>query len=232
MARKKIGSSGEEILIASSNNVIIQEGGGGGGTSHAVFTPVLLGSGAQAIGGVDNTWALTLRSETGFTYAWNAQNATTLGLPTGWSATRSTDEQTLTIVSPSFTTSLVSESITVLATSTHTIDRTSATHRIPVTLSTFRTYYTGQFSADPGASVQNSLLTTNDARLTSGTSVSFEPDTDGTEEFGVINIHSSFGTPAFTANGFPLTLESYPLSGGYTTYIVPFRRDVTIIISS
>ena len=204
----------------------------GGGTSHAVFTPSVVGSAEQAIGNFDNSWNLTLRNEAGFTYVWDIQDNDDLGLPTGWTAAKSSTQQTLTITTPPSTTTVVNQTITPTATSTHTADGTTAVHRLSINLRTFETYFTGQFTSNQTSSVQNSLLTANGARLTSGTTITFEPDTDGTTEYAVVNIHSSFGTPAFHASGFLITPDSYPLSGGFTTYVIPFRRTLRLEITN
>ena len=211
----------ESYVAAQTSNV-----------SHAVFTPVLNGGAPQAIGNFDNTWNLTLTSVQGFTYVWDTQSDTDLNLPTGWTAAKSSSLQTLTIATPPSTIALVNETITPTVTSTHTVDGTTAVHRLSVNLSTFETYFTGQFTADPATSVQNSLLSTTNTRLASGTVLTFTPPTVGTIEYAVVNIHSSFGTPVFHASGFLIGPDVYAGSGGFTTYVIPFRRTLRLEITN
>ena len=217
---------------ANNNPRLIATNGSIGTTSHAVFIPVVVGGAAQAIGNLDNTWNLTLRSESGFTYVWNTQSNAELDLPTGWSAAKSSTQQTLTIATPQFTANPVNETITPTVTSTHTMDGTTAVHRLSVNLSTFETYYTGQFTSNQTSSVQNSLLTANGGRLTSGTVLTFTPPTVGTVEYAVVNIHSSFGTPVFHASGFLIGPDVHAGAGGFTTYVIPFRRTLRLEITN
>ena len=219
---------------ANNNPRLIATNGSIGTTSHAVFTPVVVGGAAQAIGNLDNTWNLTLRSESGFTYVWNTQSNAELDLPTGWSAAKSSTQQTLTIATPQFTANPVNETITPTVTSTHTMDGTTAVHRLSVALRTFEPYFFGQVSNEPTTFVANTStdLDDSDIELTSGTVLTFTPTVNGTREYAIINIHSSFGTPMFHSGGFPVTTDTESGTDGYTSYIIAFKRILRLEITT
>ena len=207
-------------------------GTGGGGTSHAVFTPSVNGGAAQAIGNFDNSWNLTLRNEAGFTYVWDIQTNAELGLPDAWTAAKSSTQQTLTITTPPSTTDLVNQTITPTATSTHTVDGTTAVHRLSINLSTFRTYFSGISTDDITSFQPNTPETDSGVELADGMILSFSPTSAGELTYVYINIHSSFGTPVFHASGFLIDPDSYLGTGGYTTYVVPFRRPLRLEITN
>ena len=205
-----------------------------GGTSHAVFTPRITGSATQVVAanGI-NTFALSLQSETGFTYEWDAgQTQVSLGLPTGWNVAISTNGRILSITTPAGTSATVNQSVTLSATSTHTVDGTTAVHSIPVTLITFRDYFFGTETSEPTAFITPNRYTDVRQVLTSGTRLTFQPTADGTLTYAIVAIHSSFGTPTFEANGFLITADTHtdPGGSGYTEYVIPFRRTLRLEI--
>ena len=206
----------------------------GGGTSHAVFTPRITGNATQVVAanGI-NTFALSLQSETGFTYEWDAgQTQVSLGLPTGWNVAISVNGRILSITTPAGTTATVNQSVTLSATSTHTVDDTTAVHSIPVTLTTFRDYFFGTETSEPTAFITPNRYTDVRQVLTSGTRLTFQPTADGTLTYAIVAIHSSFGTPTFEANGFLITADTHtdPGGSGYTEYVIPFRRTLRLEI--
>ena len=205
-----------------------------GGTSHAVFTPRITGNATQVVAanGI-NTFALSLQSETGFTYEWDAgQTQVSLGLPTGWNVAISVNGRILSITTPAGTTATVNQSVTLSATSTHTVDDTTAVHSIPVTLTTFRDYFFGTETSEPTAFITPNRYTDVRQVLTSGTRLTFQPTADGTLTYAIVAIHSSFGTPTFEANGFLITADTHtdPGGSGYTEYVIPFRRTLRLEI--